>query len=171
MAKFASNSGTNTSLGLKADLSVLGSAALQSASDFATSSQGVTGTTAMSQLVSHRNRADNPHVVTLAQVGAASAAQGAKADNAVLQSLEVDLGSVSRNSGSFNITGQSGLTPGNPAEVFQLPGPYTGKGTLADEAEMDHVSVAASCLSGSVIQCFWNATGAIVGNFKFAYRF
>lgn len=44
---------------------------------------GASGQSAMTQLVSHRNRVDNPHVVTLAQLGAASAAQGALADSAL----------------------------------------------------------------------------------------
>lgn len=44
---------------------------------------GASGQQTMTQLASHRNRTDNPHGVTAAQIGAATIAQGVKADNAV----------------------------------------------------------------------------------------
>lgn len=84
--------------------------------------------------------------------------------------IEKNLGSLPRRSGHFDITGLTGLTANNPAEVFQLPGPYTGKGTLADEAEMDAVHVSAYCKDANSVRCYWLASGAVRGNFKFGYR-
>jgi D-alanine-D-alanine ligase-like ATP-grasp enzyme len=52
---------------------------------------------------------------------------------------------------------------------MQAAGPYTGKGTLADEAEMDMVSVKAYVADATTIQCFWQAPQAVIGNFKFNY--
>lgn len=88
----------------------------------------------------------------------------------IFRTVEINVGTMPRYSGRFDITGLSGLTPGKPARVFQIDGPYTGKGTLADEAQMDQLQVAASCISSTMIRCFWIATGAVAGNFKFGYR-
>jgi hypothetical protein len=54
--------------------------------------------------------------------------------------VEVDLGSSPIFSGSFVIT-DSSFTPTSRVLVWQAPGPYTGKGTLADEAAMAPVVV------------------------------
>lgn len=81
---------------------------------------------------------------------------------------EVNLGSVPRRGGHFTITA-SGLTTGKAVNIFQAVGPYTGKGTRADEAEMDTVVVSASVTSSTVITCYWTSATRVMGNRKFSY--
>lgn len=85
-----------------------------------------------------------------------------------LTTAEVDLGTVPRNSGSFTIT-TTGLTSGKAVMMQQAVGPYTGKGTLADEAEMDSLIVSASTTSTTTIVGYWNSPTFVKGNFKFNY--
>jgi hypothetical protein len=86
-----------------------------------------------------------------------------------LTEVEVDLGSSLRTSGNFVISGLSGLNTGDPVLVRQAVGPYTNKGTLADEFEMDTVNVAGKVASASTIQCYWSTDSVVRGNFKFLY--
>lgn len=83
--------------------------------------------------------------------------------------VEKDLGTPAKTSGSFQITGLSGLTPGKQVIISQAAGPYTGKGNLADEAEMDSVTVSGYVLNSTTIQCYWNSRYLVGGNFKFNY--
>jgi hypothetical protein len=83
--------------------------------------------------------------------------------------VEKDLGSLPRLSGTFDITGLSGLTTDRPVLMQQAVGPYTGKGTLADEAEMDQLSLSATVLNPSTIRAYWSSPTLVVGNFKFQY--
>ena len=86
-----------------------------------------------------------------------------------LTEVEVDLGTAARPSGRFTISG-TGMTIGKHVLIQQANGPYTGKGTLSDEAEMDALVVSAKVTSATVIECFWKClTGRARGNFKFAY--
>lgn len=82
--------------------------------------------------------------------------------------VEVDLGSVPRRSGRFDIT-TTGLTTNQHVIIEQINGPYTNKGTLADEAEMDQLSVTAQAISSTVIRCYWTSPTVVRGNIKFAY--
>lgn len=86
-----------------------------------------------------------------------------------LTTVEVSLGSAWQRSGSFQITGLAGMTPGKPVYIQQAVGPYTGKGTSVDEVEMDQLQLAAYVLSATVIQVYWNAPSLVQGNFKFNY--
>ena len=86
-----------------------------------------------------------------------------------LTEVEKDLGSAPVTSGSFQITGLSGLTAGRHVLIRQALGPYTGKGTLADEYEMDTVQVAGKVTDATTIQCYWTTDSKVRGNFKFAY--
>ena len=56
--------------------------------------------------------------------------------------VEVNLGSSAITRGKFTIT-DAGIGATNKILCWQAPGPYTGKGTRADEAEMQPVSVIA----------------------------
>jgi hypothetical protein len=56
--------------------------------------------------------------------------------------VERDLGSTPKWSGKFTIT-DAAITASSKVLCWQAPGPYTGKGTLADEAEMQPVQVIA----------------------------
>ena len=85
-----------------------------------------------------------------------------------LSTVEVDLGSTPRRSGKFNIAGV-GLSVGKPVAVVQASGPYTGKGTLTDEAELDQITVSAKVTSTTNIECFWKAPSLVRGNIKFDY--
>lgn len=102
---------------------------------------------------------------------------GVQLNNCVLNSylrlnvFEKDMGSVPRYAGSFTIPG-SALPIGKQVAIRQTIGPYTGKGTLSDEAEMDLVTACASVTSSNFIQVYWNCgpkTGPIAGNIKFNY--
>jgi hypothetical protein len=92
-------------------------------------------------------------------------------DARAVATAEVDLGtSACATGGTFDISGLSGLTVGRPVMIQQAPGPYTGKGTMEDEAEMDLVVVTGYVYSATTIRCYWNAIrGPVVGNVKFNY--
>lgn len=87
-----------------------------------------------------------------------------------LTTIEVSLGAApaAKRAGRFTISA-SGLVTGKPVAVHQVNGPYTGKGTRADEAEMDKVVVSANVLSATSIECFWASQRRVRGNYKFAY--
>lgn len=85
-----------------------------------------------------------------------------------LITVEVNVAPRFMRSGRFTISG-SGMTVGKPVLIQQAVGPYTGKGTLADECE-DMVLVAASVTSSTVITAYWRAVATPVkGNIKFNY--
>jgi hypothetical protein len=82
--------------------------------------------------------------------------------------VEVNLGSLAKFSGSFSITG-TGLEIGRVVHIRQSAAPYTGKGTRADESEMDYVNVTAKVINSTTIQCFWKCDTRVKGNRKFFY--
>ena len=86
-----------------------------------------------------------------------------------LTTVEVNVGSVPKSGGSFTIAGAA-LTVGKPVLINQAVGPYTGKGTLPDEAEMDQVNVAASVTDAATITAYWSSARRVKGNFKFNYQ-
>ena len=83
--------------------------------------------------------------------------------------IEVDLGVQARRSGTFVIGGLSALTVGSRVRFEQAVGPYTGKGTLADEYEMDAVSASGIVTAATDITTQWMSAGAVRGSFKFLY--
>lgn len=85
-----------------------------------------------------------------------------------LTTVEVSLGTTPKRSGKFNIT-SSGLTSGKAVLITQANGPYTDKGTRADEAEMDMVIVTGKTTSTTNIECYWNSRWRVWKNFKFDY--
>lgn len=74
-----------------------------------------------------------------------------------------------RRSGSFQISGLPIWSAGKTVLIRQANGPYTGKGNLADEAEMDHVVVTGKVVTASLIQCYWESKYRVRGKFKFDY--
>lgn len=86
-----------------------------------------------------------------------------------LTTVEVNVGSVPKSGGTFTIAGAA-LTVGKPVLINQAVGPYTGKGTLPDEAEMDQVNVAASVTGAATITAYWSSARRVKGNFKFNYQ-
>ncbi len=80
----------------------------------------------------------------------------------------VDLG-VARSSGSFDLTGLSGLTPGRYVDVRQSAAVIPGKGDARDESEMDSIALTGYVFDATTIRVFWKATGVVVGDYAFAY--
>ena len=74
---------------------------------------------------------DGKTIVTIAGGSGASAT-----------TVEKDLGSTAKTSGKFTIT-DAAISATSKVLCWQAPGPYTGKGTLADEAAMQPVSVVS----------------------------
>lgn len=88
----------------------------------------------------------------------------------VFGTVEKDLGNVALASGTFDITGLTGLTANKPVLVRQAAGPYTGKGDLEDEAEMDQAIANGFVLSATAIRVFWQSVDSVMGgNVKFLY--
>lgn len=81
---------------------------------------------------------------------------------------EVSVSTKPRKSGKFTISG-TGMTVGKQVIILQATGPYTGKGTLADESEMDGLIVKGYVRSDTEIQCYWTSDTYVIGNFKFNY--
>lgn len=80
---------------------------------------------------------------------------------------EKDLGSTPAHTGTFTVTDASILAT-SELLVWQVQGPYTGKGTRADEAEMDDVRCIAYPSAGAMT-VRWFSDTFVKGNFKFAY--
>lgn len=72
--------------------------------------------------------------------------------------VEVNVGGANWR-GQFTITDAS-ITPASKVLVWQAPGPYTGKGTRADEAEMDPIWCVAEAGSGAAI-VYWRTMAGI----------
>lgn len=64
--------------------------------------------------------------------------------------VEKNLGSTAAWQGKFTITDAT-ITGTSKVLVWQAPGPYTGKGTRADEAEMDRITCIAEPAAGSCV--------------------
>lgn len=84
--------------------------------------------------------------------------------------IEVNLGSAPHHSGHFDITGLANLNISRTVVISQAPGPYTGKGTLPDEAEMDQAVVTGYILNTTTIRCYWVSAGPMKNNIKFIYQ-
>lgn len=84
----------------------------------------------------------------------------APAGGASAATVEVDLGSTPKTSGRFTIT-DAAISATSKVMVWQAPGPYTGKGTLADEAAMQPVNVVAVLPASGSCTVWWE-TPAIV---------
>lgn len=93
----------------------------------------------------------------------------ASSGGATLTEVEKDLGSFARTTGSFTITGLSGLTIGKPVIISQAAAAPTGKGTRADEVEMDMLTVSAVVTAADTITAYWNTPLFVKGNMKFNY--
>jgi len=64
--------------------------------------------------------------------------------------VEVNICDIPRKSGKFEITA-------------------TGKGSRADEAEMDSIAVSGKVINNTTIRCYWGSSTFVKGNFKFDY--
>lgn len=95
-----------------------------------------------------------------------TAAGGGGGGAAAINQVEVDLGSEPRRSGSFTIADGT-IAAGTQINVIQAADAYTGKGTLTDEAEMDHVNCAAVVTGAGAATVYWRADSFVRGNFRF----
>ena len=89
-----------------------------------------------------------------------------------LTEVEVNLGAKARYSGSFDITGLSGLTPNAQVLIVQKAAAYTSKGDRQDEAEMDQVHCTGYVVDAATIRAYWTCMlhgGPMIGNVKFGY--
>lgn len=80
----------------------------------------------------------------------------------------IDLGTTPRYSGEFSLS-TTGMTTGDAVLVVQIPGPYTGKGAQADEAEMGVIAIAAYAESATTIRCYWTSRHPMKGNIRVAF--
>jgi Collagen triple helix repeat (20 copies) len=101
-------------------------------------------------------------------------AAGAAGAGGTATTVEKDLGATPTFQGNFTITDGAILST-DKVLVQQAPGPYTGKGTLADEATMDQLVCVAVPAAGSA-KVYWRTTspqfsaGFVKGNVKFTYQ-
>lgn len=80
-----------------------------------------------------------------------------------------DLG-VARRSGTFNITGLSGLTADKVVSIVQTAAPIASKGNARDEPEMDLIRATGYVVNTTTIRAYWQAQGVMVGSYNFAFQ-
>lgn len=86
-----------------------------------------------------------------------------------ITSITQNLTDTARTAGSFVIT-DAALLNGELLMITQAAGPYTGKGTKEDEAEMDGVVASGFVAAGGgSATVYWNSATQVVGKFKFNY--
>jgi len=127
--------------------------------------------TAASRLIGRGSAggAGDPEEITL---GLNLSMSGTTLKGMTLTNVEKDLGAAPLYSGTFDITGLSGLTVGANVLVMQAAGPYTGKGDQPDEAEMDQVTATGYVFDATTIRVYWTCqpySGPVAGNVKFNY--
>ena len=83
--------------------------------------------------------------------------------------VTVDLGKA-RRSGTFDITGLSGLTVDKNVVIVQNGLPITSKGNARDELEMDNIQATGYVLDAATIRVLWNAGNVVVGSYNFSYQ-
>jgi hypothetical protein len=76
--------------------------------------------------------------------------------------VEVNLGATAVWRGQFTIT-DAAITAIKKVLCWQAPGPYTGKGTRADEAEVQPVNVIAVNPAAGTAAVFWQTPPYVTG--------
>lgn len=79
-----------------------------------------------------------------------------------------DLG-VARSSGTFDVTGLSGLTADKLVTVVQTADAIASKGNARDEFEVEPITLTAYVVDATTIRCYWHADSVCVGTYAFAY--
>jgi hypothetical protein len=87
---------------------------------------------------------------------------GSSGDVIYTSQVEVDLGSTLKSKGSVVIT-DANIVAGSKIIIQQAPGPYTGKGTRADEAEMDPIWVSVEAGAGTATAA-WMTLGFLTSH-------
>lgn len=80
-----------------------------------------------------------------------------------------DLG-VGLTSGTFDVTGLSGLTTGKNVEVMQTGQPIAAKGGARDEFLFDDIQATGYVVDAATIRVLWNAHAVVTGPYAFAYQ-
>lgn len=86
----------------------------------------------------------------------------------VFTAFTKDLGTAKR-SGTFDITGLSGLTANKVVNIIQTNAEISSKGNARDESEMDHISVTGYVVDSTTIRAYYSAPSVVVGEYAFAY--
>lgn len=79
-----------------------------------------------------------------------------------------DLG-VAKRSGTFDITGLSGLDVTKPVMVMQTNDQIGNKGSARDEFELDAIQLTGYVVDAATIRVSWWAPSIVVGEYAFAY--
>jgi Collagen triple helix repeat (20 copies) len=79
-----------------------------------------------------------------------------------------DLG-VANRSGTFDITGLAGLTPGKNVIIVQTMQQISSKGDARDEPEMDLIRLTGYVFDATTIRADWLCESVVVGTYAFAY--
>ena len=104
--------------------------------------------------------AGDPEEITLGtNLSMAGTTLNASGGAATWTTIEQNLGSTPVTRGSFTLV-DAAIAPTSKVIIFQAPGPYTGKGTRADEAEMDQLQATAEPGTGSAT-VRWRVLGSI----------
>lgn len=72
-------------------------------------------------------------------------------------------------SGTFDITGLSGLTANKPVTVIQTCDPIPSKGDATDEPEMDMIFAVGHTLDATSIRVMWHCSSIVAGEYNFGY--
>jgi hypothetical protein len=95
---------------------------------------------------------------------------GFTATQIILTDFTQDLGEAER-SGTFNVTGLSGLTVGENVLVVQTKQAIASKGDATDEPEMDLIRATGIVISATTFAVSWLCESVVVGTYAFAYAF
>ena len=90
------------------------------------------------------------------------------ASQGVYAKFTKDLG-VGFSTGSFDITGLSGLLANKVVNVIQTAEPITSKGSARDEIAMDTISLSGYVVDSATIRVYWRASAIVSGTYAFAY--
>lgn len=86
----------------------------------------------------------------------------------VMTKFTKDLG-VARSSGTFDITGLTGLIADKVVTIVQTADAIVSKGNARDEFEMDNIQLTGYTVDAATIRAYWNAPNIVVGTYAFAY--
>lgn len=87
--------------------------------------------------------------------------QGPDGADGVATTVEVNLSATWVRSGKFTLT-DAGIIPSSQIHMWQAPGPYTGKGTLADEPAFAPIDVLTVVPATGTAVVYWQARGHVV---------
>jgi hypothetical protein len=103
--------------------------------------------------------------------------QGAAGPAGSVTTVEVNMGSTPVDQGRFTIV-NGAITAASRLLVWKAPGPYTGRGTRADESTMDALTVVSVLPATGNAVVYWQSVegtssvgrlGKVKGNIKWAY--